>query len=579
MQALLRGRGRSRLLPSWTQLRPVASRGGRAGAVGCAIVVLAALCVSCEASVDAPEDIGTSSSALAVAGLFPTGVNAMGARLAVGAIDPHYVLSSTDANFPGPDALTVTPAGGWAAAGANSRWISIRATTNGAMGGVYTYTTTFTLAGVDPATATLSGRWACDDSCVLRLNGTQVATDPTPAWPLAANFAVPVGSPFKVGVNTLAFVTTNATGGPTGLQVLSVTGTVSGCSADDQCSAAQYCNTQSATCTAKLANGSPIPTVTGHTPPLTGVCTAGAGTAVCTSAVCDTRDNECGLANGDGACTPADAATVCRSGACSATGKCVVPGGCNVDGDCTGGDWCDEATHACKAKLANGSPIPSDPAHTAPILNGSCTTAAAMLVCASAVCDAADNECGIADGHGPCTAGDGATVCRSGTCGAGGECGGGAPDAGADAGGRDAGADAGEREDAGADAGEREDAGADADAGAGVGADAGAEAGGSEDAGEDAATGDANGGADSGANADASAGEDAEADGSEDASVEDATNGTEGDDSGLPQGGSLQGGGISCGMARSGSSDPGGAALWMMGLAFAAAAGRGRRRR
>ena len=177
MQALLRGRGRSRLLPSWTQLRPVVSRGGRAGALGCAIVVLAALCVSCEASVDAPEDIGTSTSALAVAGLFPTGVNAMGARLAVGAINPHYVLSSTDANFPGPNALTVTPAGGWAAAGANSRWISIRASTNGAMGGVYTYTTTFTLAGVDPATATLSGRWACDDSCVLRLNGTQVATE------------------------------------------------------------------------------------------------------------------------------------------------------------------------------------------------------------------------------------------------------------------------------------------------------------------------------------------------------------------------------------------------------------------
>jgi hypothetical protein len=553
---------------------------------GCALIV-AAVCTSCEASTDETEAIGRSSSALAVAGLFATGVNAMGTRLAVGSVDPHYVLSSNDATAPGPDALTVTPAAGWVAAGAASRWISIRASTDGTTGDVYTYTTTFTLAGVDPTSATLSGRWACDDSCVLKLNGTQVASNPNPAWLLATNFTVPAGSPFQLGTNTLDFVVTNTTGGPTGLQVLSITGTVSGCTADDQCSTTQFCNTQSATCVPKLANGAPVPTVTGHTPPLTGACTAAAGSAVCTAGVCDTSDNDCGLGNGDGPCTPANAGTVCRSGACSVANTCEPAGGCNVDADCTGGDWCDEATHVCTPKLANGSPIPSDPTHTAPTLTGVCTATAGKLVCASGVCDVADNLCGLADGDGPCTGDPG--VCRSGTCGPSGTCGsGGTPadagageDAGLDAaggdggGGADAGADA--AADAGAgDAGTGEDAGEDAGPDAGEGADGGADAAPITDGGE--ADADASGHelADASAGEDAGASEDAgtggEADGGEDATT------PEGEDAAQAQGGSLQGGGFSCGISRSTPSGPGGAALGML-VTLAMAVRRGRRKR
>ncbi len=578
MAASIRASGRSRCLLFVSRFRSTF-------VPGCALVV-AAVCASCEASTGPTEAVATSSSALAVTGLFATGVDAAGARLAIGTTDPHYVLSSNDANFPGPDALTVNPAGGWAGAGANSRWISVEASTTGAMGGVYTYTTTFTLAGVDPTTATLSGQWACDDSCVLELNGTQVASKPTPAWTLVANFTVPAGSPFQLGVNTLAFVTSNTTGGPTGLQVVSISGNVSGCDADDQCSTTQYCNTQSATCVSKLANGAPIPSVTGHTPPLTGTCTAGAGTAVCTSGLCDTRDNDCGVANGDGPCNAADGATVCRSGACSVAGTCEPAGGCNADGDCTGGDWCDEAAHTCTAKLANGMPIPSDPTHASPTLNGTCTMNAATLVCVSAVCDTKDNRCGIADGDGPCTVGDAATVCRSGTCGSGGACGGAGtsgPDAGTDAGaGHDAGEDAGVSEDAsaGVDAGEDagegvgvdagEDAGADAgagvDAGEGVGVDAGADAGpaAGADAGEDARAGE-----------DASEGEDASADASEPTGQEAGP----GSETAGAQGGSLQGGGLSCGVSSSGSPGSSGTALWMLVITFAAATGRGRRNR
>ena len=97
--------------------------------------------------------------------------------------------------------------------------------------------------------------------------------------------------------------------------------------------------------------------------------------------------------------------------------------GCNLDTDCTGGNWCDEATHACTAHLANGVAIPTDAGHTNPTLNGTCTAAAGALVCASGVCDPTHNTCGYANGDGACTAGNATTVCQSGICDADGKCG------------------------------------------------------------------------------------------------------------------------------------------------------------
>jgi uncharacterized repeat protein (TIGR01451 family) len=188
-----------------------------------------------------------------------------------------------------------------------------------------------------------------------------------------------------------------------------------GCDVDADCTGGNWCDESTHTCTPKLANGSPLPSDPPHTgPTLNGTCTLAAATLVCTSGVCDT-DNACGYANGDGPCTGATGPVVCRSGACSTNGTCEPAGGCNVDADCTGGDWCDESTHTCTPKLANGAPLPSDPPHAGPTLNGMCTTAAATLVCVSGVCDT-DNECGYANGDGPCTAANGATVCRSANC-------------------------------------------------------------------------------------------------------------------------------------------------------------------
>ncbi len=189
---------------------------------------------------------------------------------------------------------------------------------------------------------------------------------------------------------------------------------VGGCGADSDCPAGQWCNTQLFTCVPQLANGTAIPTVSGHVPALSGACSTAVATSVCASGVCD-LDNACGLGVGDGPCTPATGGVLCLSGSCSVVGTCDPMGGCDVDADCLAGNWCDESTHVCSMRIANGGAIPVDGSHVETSLSGLCTSAAAALVCQSGVCDS-DNLCGYANGDGSCTTATGATVCRSGAC-------------------------------------------------------------------------------------------------------------------------------------------------------------------
>ena len=296
---------------------------------------LIALLVACAASPQDSENLGSTSSPLVFSGLFPTGVDATGTPLAVGVTDSHYVLTSDDPMRPGPNALVVAPATGWIANTTTSNWISAQANAMGANGANYTYTTTFTLAGVDPTLVAINGLWACADSCVLSLNGTVVASYAAPAWTAVAAFTIPEGSPFVRGTNALVFVTANSDGGATGLQVISMSGRASGCTADDQCSIAEFCNTQTRTCVGTLRSGTPIPTITGHTPVLDGVCASGVGESVCEAGVCDMSNNECGLANGDGPCTMSNGAIVCQSGACSVNDTCE-PQGADASGGTDG---------------------------------------------------------------------------------------------------------------------------------------------------------------------------------------------------------------------------------------------------
>jgi hypothetical protein len=161
--------------------------------------------------------------------LYSTGVDGSGNPLPDGSVDPHYTVTG---GALAPNAYAIgNPGGvGWVGNTATSQWISPDPSTYGGLG-PFTYTTTFSLAGLNPATAQISGMWSTDDQAQMYLNGNLVVTSPsvfTGPWSYFAPFTITSG--FQAGVNTLTFVVPNGTElgagpqGPTGMQV-QMTGT------------------------------------------------------------------------------------------------------------------------------------------------------------------------------------------------------------------------------------------------------------------------------------------------------------------------------------------------------------------
>lgn len=111
----------------------------------------------------------------------------------------------------------------WLGDTAESKWIGPANGGTGAAAGDYIYTTTFNLAGLDPASVILSGRFAVDNELRgIRINGNLV---PTPVgnfnvWtPLEIRAAT--YPHFRSGRNTLEFLVNNgaSSANPTGLRV------------------------------------------------------------------------------------------------------------------------------------------------------------------------------------------------------------------------------------------------------------------------------------------------------------------------------------------------------------------------
>jgi hypothetical protein len=155
--------------------------------------------------------------------IYSTGVSV------TGGIDDNYQITSGPTSTPvvpgsgsAPAYLTTNFGGGWVADNAASSWISPAANANQDFGNYfYTYQTTFSLAGLDPSTAQLSGTLAADDDVTVYLNGQKVLNS-FGTWTSFASFSI--NQDFVAGTNVLDFVIDNDGSGPSGLDV-AITGT------------------------------------------------------------------------------------------------------------------------------------------------------------------------------------------------------------------------------------------------------------------------------------------------------------------------------------------------------------------
>jgi len=159
--------------------------------------------------------------------LFNSGVDQAGNLLARGTVDPHYLLiNSADSLYPGPDSWTLLdqyPVGGTAylVNGPNSLWIGPRVNTTGYTGnaqGNYVFRTSFILDSTDPANAQIRGQWAMDNyGTDIQLNGVSLGLTNNAGFTSLSAFTIT--NAFVAGLNTLDFVITNISAGPSAFRV------------------------------------------------------------------------------------------------------------------------------------------------------------------------------------------------------------------------------------------------------------------------------------------------------------------------------------------------------------------------
>ncbi len=133
-------------------------------------------------------------------------------------VDPYFTITaSTDSSVHAnsPAYTDVSRAGGWAAAISGTNWINPSQSGSGSQSFgpyTYTYTTTFDLSGLDPATAALSGLLQADDAVTLFLNGNQVSAANIGTYTRTIPFSIGSNfSPdFQPGINTLSFLVNNS---------------------------------------------------------------------------------------------------------------------------------------------------------------------------------------------------------------------------------------------------------------------------------------------------------------------------------------------------------------------------------
>ncbi len=171
-----------------------------------------------------------AAQATTITTLYNTGVDGSGV-IANGSADSHYtIVSPTGLTAVAGTASGGFPIGPWLGDNTASRWIGPEnaARFAGANGAVFHYVTTFSLAGLDPTTAAISGQWSTDDQGLdILINGNSLGlATVNNAYNIWTAFSVTSG--FVSGLNTLEFVVLNSKAdccgypagfNPTGLRV------------------------------------------------------------------------------------------------------------------------------------------------------------------------------------------------------------------------------------------------------------------------------------------------------------------------------------------------------------------------
>lgn len=160
---------------------------------------------------------GAAVQAGTISSLYNTGVDDSHALLPGLAVDPHYTVSYNGGAW-APASVVQTgtfplgPKGPWHPNLPDAQWIS-SSPNMGLPNGSYDYMTTFSLAGLDPSTASISLNVTSDDTVVgVLLNGVAVSpavVTPDQGYGTIYSFVIDSSNAFQGGVNTLVFQTLN----------------------------------------------------------------------------------------------------------------------------------------------------------------------------------------------------------------------------------------------------------------------------------------------------------------------------------------------------------------------------------
>ncbi len=139
------------------------------------------------------------------------------------ATELHFTLNPTS-TLTGPTFIATSangfPIGPWLGDSIDSAWIAPSTDTNAPVGS-FLYDITFDLTGLDPATASIVGRWASDDGGTdIFLNGVSLG-ETNVGFVGFTDFSIAAdeGDVFLPGMNTLSFALGNSAVGPSGLRV------------------------------------------------------------------------------------------------------------------------------------------------------------------------------------------------------------------------------------------------------------------------------------------------------------------------------------------------------------------------